>query len=150
LSHGWLVVLLVALCGWAVALVVGTLVIRKRFGELGRLGAWPRIRTLVPTVDLIGAWCGTVAAIALLVGRQGGFRLPWAGALLLVAMMVAAGLYHRAVLVPSLEAAWKRLEHGAPDPKFEQDWAFLWRMSAWTHLASLVGVIGAIGCSVFA
>ena len=134
MSAGWLIVLLVALGTWAAALVAGFF-LRHR---------------AAPAVDLIGAWCGTVAAVALLLGRVGGFRFAWAAALLLVAMMVAAGLYDRAVVMPSLEAARKRLEHGANDPKFERDRAFLRRMSVTIHAASLAGVIGAAACGVFA
>ena len=114
MSTGWLVVLLAALGVWAAALVAGFFLDRRS----------------TPAVDLVGAWCGTVAAVALLLGRAGGFRVAWAGALLLVAMMVAAGLYDRAVVMPSLDAAHKRMEHGANDPRFERDRAFLRRMSS--------------------
>jgi hypothetical protein len=138
LSTGWLVVLLFALGIWGAALVTGFF--------LSRRGSW----SAAPAVDLIGAWCGTVAAVALLLGRAGGFRFAWAGALLLVAMMVAAGLYDRAVVMPSLEAAHKRLEHGGNDPKFERDRAFLRRLSATIHVASLLGVIGAAACGILA
>ena len=138
MSSGWLAILLAALGVWAAALVAGFF--------LSRRGAW----SAAPAVDLTGAWCGTVAAVALLLGRTGGFRIAWAGALLLVAMMVAAGLYDRAVVMPSLEAAHKRLEHDAGNPKFERDRRFLRRMSATIHAASLLGVIGAAACGVFA
>ena len=93
-----------------------------------------------------GHRCDLEAGMAKLLGA----RVAWAAALLLVALMVAAGLYDRAVLMPSLEAAFKRSEHGAADPKFERDRAFLWRMSAWTHALTFVGVLAAAACIVFA
>ncbi len=86
-----------------------------------------RAHRLAPKVDLAGTWAGTIAAAALLFGRV-GYGLAWALALLLVCLMVAIGLYDRAVLLPSLEAAVRRADH---DAKWEEEWRFLRRMAAW-------------------
>ena len=55
--------------------------------------------------------------------------------------MIALALYHRAVLIPSLDAAFKRLGAGDEDPKWGRDWRFLWRMSLCLRLSILLGSI---------
>lgn len=126
-----------ALGAWIVALAVGIGGIAWLARRRGREGAWPAIHTLAPTVDLVGTWAGGIAAAALLLGRV-GYGWPWAAALGLVAMMVTASLYDRAVLLPSLDAAWRRL--GAPSDeadKWERDWRFLWRLAGLARAATL-------------
>ena len=55
-------------------------------------------------------------AVALFLGRK-DYGLPWAAALFLVALMVFVSLYDRAVLVPMLDSAFKRLGAGAEAEK---------------------------------
>ena len=112
---------------WIGALLTGAIAMHLAFKRLGRDEGWPIVRLAAPLTDLIGMWTGTLAAAFLILGRT-GYSFRWAAALLLVALMVTAGLYDRAVLVPSLDAAWKRLGHG---DEWEDEWRFLMRMAVW-------------------
>jgi hypothetical protein len=139
--------LVVCLVGaWAGALavaVLGTpLLVRRR----GRDAAWPALRILLALVDVLGTWAAALAAGALFAGRV-GFSAAWAGAMGLVALMATASLYDRAVLLPSLDAAHRRLDAGAA---WEDDWRFLWRMAAWGRAATLVLAGGAAACTLLA
>jgi len=127
---------------WIGALVLGTLAIRFWMRRLGRERTWDALQLFAPLLDLTGTWAGALAAIALWFGRV-GFGGCWAGALGLVALMVTASLYDRAVLMPSLEAAHKRLG-AAGDEKWERDWAFLWRMAGGARLATLLMGVSAL------
>lgn len=145
MNEPWRTVLVFALGLWVGALAVGILATAILFRRLGRDAAWPSYRQLAPLVDLVGTWAGTIAAAALLLGRQ-GYGFFWAAALLLVALMVTACLYDRAVLMPSLDAAWKRLAAGTEAAKWREDWAFLWRMAGWARAGTLVAGTAALGC----
>jgi hypothetical protein len=101
------------------------------------------VRTLLPLADLVGTWAGALAAVALFWGRV-GFGAAWASALGLVALMATASLYDRAVLLPSLDAAFKRL---GPDARWEDEWRFLWRMGAWGRGLTLAMAAGAAACA---
>ena len=149
MSPGWSFVLLAALAVWAGALLFGILALHLLSRRLGRARSWPAMMLIAPLLDLMGTWLGATAAVALLLGRK-GFGFAWAGALVLVALMVTASLYDRAVIMPSLDAAFRRLGHGADEERFERDWRFLRRMATWGRAATLVGAAGAIACSVFA
>jgi len=108
---------LVLVCAWTGALLVGVVALDL-----------PKRRILALSLDLFGTWMGALAALALLVGRK-GFTAAWAGALGCVALMVTASLYDRAVLMPSLEAALRRLEAGEERERWERDRSFLARMA---------------------
>ena len=138
------ILFLSALGVWIVALALGIGGIAWLVRRRGRDAAWPAIHTLAPLVDLLGTWAGVVASAALLLGRV-GYGWPWAAALGLVALMVTASLYDRAVLLPSLDAARKRLQ-AAPgeSDKWERDWRFLWRMAGIARAATLAMAVGAL------
>ena len=131
---------LVAMGVWMGTLLIGALAIRLAFVRLGRDKGWPIVRFAAPLTDLIGMWTGTLAAAFLIFGRT-GYSFRWAAALLLVALMVTAGLYDRAVLVPSLDAAWKRLGHGT---EWEDEWRFLMRMAVWGRGLTIGAGVGAL------
>lgn len=135
-----------ALGVWIAALVVGIVGIAWLARRRGREAAWPAIFTLAPLVDLVGTWAGALAVGALLLGRI-GYGWPWATALGLVALMVTASLYDRAVLLPSLDAAWKRRQAAASEAdKWERDWRFMWRMAGVARAATLAMGVGALVC----
>jgi hypothetical protein len=131
---------------WAGAVALAILRVRVLVRRRGRGAAWPAVRTLLPLADLVGTWAGALAAAALLWGRV-GFGAAWAAALGLVALMATASLYDRAVLLPSLDAAFKRLP---ADPRWEDEWRFLWRMGAWGRGVTLAMAVGAAACACVA
>lgn len=133
---------------WGGALAVAMAGVPALVRRLGPDGAWPAVRTLMPLVDLVGTWAGALAAVALLWGRV-GFGAGWATALGLVALMATASLYDRAVLLPSLDAAWKRLR-ADPDPRWEREWRFLWRMAGAGRALTLLMALGAAACALLA
>jgi len=129
---------------WVGALLhaaLGATLLERR---LGRAQAWRASSATFPLVDLLGAWAGAIAAVAVVLGRS-GFSLPFAAILTMLALMFALSLYDRAVLVPYLDAADKRLEHGADREKWESDWKFLSRLATLLRLATL-----AMGAAVVA
>ena len=136
LTEPFRVLFLLTLGAWIGVLSLSVLGIALLTRRLGRDDAWPALRTLAPLGDLVGTWAGVIAAAALFLGRR-GYGFSWAAALFLVALMVTASLYDRAVLMPSLDAAWKRLRAGTDEAKWEADWRFLWRMADWTRVATL-------------
>ncbi len=123
----WLTLFLIAVGAWLGALVVGNIAVRALSRSLGREASWPALHKLFAIIDLFGTWCGVLAGVGLWMGRV-GYGLPWASAVGIVALMVTAGLYDRAVLLPSLDAAFKRLKAGE---EWARDWQFLSRMAAW-------------------
>ncbi len=132
---------------WMGGLVLGKLAVRFWMQRLGRTRAWEPLQIFAPLLDLFGTWAGTLGCVALALGRQ-GFSLAWAGALGILAVMITATLYDRAVLMPSLDAALRRLaateEADAADgtEKWERDWAFLWRMAVLGRWLTLIlGVV---------
>lgn len=126
----------VAAGAWVGALLYVSAAVPLLVRRLGRAEAWRALALLLPLVDLVGAWAGGVAALALFLGRS-GFDLRFAASTSLLAVMFALSLYDRAVLVPFLDAADKRLAHGADRERFEADWRFLWRLQAALRLGSL-------------
>jgi len=123
---------------WAVILLVGMVAIRRR-GMEGSLSL------LIPGLDLAGMWIGTIAVLLLAFGRL-GFQAMWAGALFSCAFGITAGLYDRAVLVPSLRAAQKRRRADPDNPKWAEEWSFLARLGGGTRVVTLLCVIAAIAC----
>jgi len=148
-NQPWLGCFLFAVGAWAGALALGILVIRHLVRRHGRSDAWPLVMTVAPLVDLAGTWAGAFAAAALFLGRR-GFGWPWATALALVALMVTASLYDRAVLMPSLDAAHKRLAAGGDVAKWEGEGRFLWRMAAWGRAGTLAAGAAAAACGLLA
>lgn len=138
----WSLLFLAAVAAWAGAVVLGLLALAILFRRLGRDDAWPSARVLMPLVDLVGTWAGAIAMAALVAGRR-GFGFPWAAATTLVALMITLSLYDRAVLMPSLDAAWRRLPHGAGEDRWEGDWSFLYRLSLGMRWSTLAAGIGA-------
>ena len=143
LTEPFRAIFVLSLGAWIGVLSLSILGISLLTRRLGRDDSWPAIRNLAPLADLAGTWAGALAAIALFFGRR-GYSFSWAAALFLVAIMVTASLYDRAVLLPSLDAAWKRLRAGADAEKWEADWRFLWRMAAWARAATLAMGAGAL------
>ena len=114
-------------------------VLRRRLGETEM---WDVSRTLLPLLDLFGTWAGTLAAFALWLGKEPGISAPWAVSMGLLAVMVTFALYHRAVLVPSLDSAFKRLGEGDKEARWREEWGFLERMSLCLRYGTLLaGVV---------
>ena len=130
---------------WAGVLELATLVVPLLVRRLGREKAWPALHAVLALADLQGMWAGALGVIVLFVGRT-GYGLAWAAAMGLVALMVTASLYDRAVLLPSLDASFKRLAAG-PDPRWESEWRFLWRMAAWGRWLTFLMAWGAVACA---
>lgn len=126
--------LLVALGAWNGALALGLLALPLLRRRLGREGAWPATRLLAPLLDLLGTWAGALALCALVAGRR-GFSASWAASVALVALMVTLSLYDRAVLMPSFEAAFRRL---GVDARWESDFDFLDRLATGMRAATLL------------
>ena len=145
MSSGWQAIFLVAASGWAGALAfcIGGLSLMVR--RMGIDRAWPAVRVWAPWLDLFGTWCGTLAILALALGRR-GFGVPWAGAMLACALGVTAGLYGRAVLMPSLDAAFKRWRHEPENPLWLEEWTFLWKLATGARACSLLFATAAIAC----
>lgn len=133
---------------WAGAVAIACLAVPLLVRRLGRDASWPALHPLLALADVHGAWAGAASAIVLLVGRT-GYGVAWAVAMGLVALMVTASLYDRAVLLPSLDAATKR-RAADPDPRWESEWRFLWRMAAWGRWLTLLMAWGAAVCAVVA
>ena len=123
MNEPWHTVLRVALVAWAGALAVGIPWLLKR----------PN-RVRAAAFDLVGAWAGALAAGALAIGRA-GFLAGWAALLTMIALMVTASLYDRAVIMPSLEAARARTQ---VHDKWARDERYLWRMSHGTRILTLL------------
>ena len=138
MSTGFAIAVLVVASLWVVAVAAGMVAIHRR-------GLERSLSSLAPGVDLAGTWFGA-ASIGLLAYGRLGFTMLWAGAMFACAMGVTAGLYDRAVLVPSLRAALKRLRADPDNPKWASDWAFLARLGAGTRFATLVCAAAAIAC----
>ena len=136
LAHAAFVVVMGA---WAAALLAGVL----SFRGAGVQDARRTVRRRAPLLDLAGTWLGAIAAVVLVFGRV-GYTFGWATALGLDALMVTAALYDRAVLLPSLASALRRIAAGSEPERWESDFRFLWRMSAWTRAAMLAMALTAI------
>lgn len=130
---------------WAGVVDLAALAVPLFVRRLGREGAWPAVHPLLALADVLGVWAGALAAIALFLGRA-GYGWAWALAMGLIALMVTVSLYDRAVLLPSLDASMKRLA-ADPDPKWESEWRFLWRMAAWGRWLTFVLAWGAVACA---
>lgn len=142
MSEPWRTIFMLAVGGWLGALAFGILSLRRLLRRRPLDVAWPAARVIIPVIDLIGVWVGSAAVLALWLGRR-GYTLAWALAMGLLAVMLAASLYDRAVLMPSMDAAYKRLGHG----DWEADWRFLWRMSG--VIRALTAAM-AVGCLMVA
>ncbi len=129
MSQPWAGVFLGVSFVWIGVILTGMFALRALLRRAGRAQAWPAVHKLIPWVDLVGTWLGTVGVIALGMGRQ-GYPFEWAACMGLFAVMITVSLYDRAVLMPSLDAAFKRTGGGDDPDKWEQNWRFLWRMSA--------------------
>ncbi|MCK6458930.1 MAG: hypothetical protein L6Q95_03450, partial [Planctomycetes bacterium] len=116
--------------------------------RLGRERAWTALHPMLALSDVVGVWAGALGAVALFVGRT-GFGWAWATAMGFVALMATVSLYDRAVLLPSLDAATKRLA-ADPDPRWESEWRFLWRMAAWGRWLTFSMAWGAALCALSA
>ena len=119
MSHTWAIVFLAVAGAWAGALILGMLALRMVRSDS---------EVLAPLVDLFGTWAGASAILALAFGRI-GFGALWAGAVFACALGVTAGLYDRAVLIPSLDAAARRRAAEPAQPKWTAEWQFLQRMA---------------------
>ncbi len=133
---------------WAGVLDVAALGVPLLVRRLGREAAWPAVHPLLALSDLLGTYAGALGAVILILGRT-DFGVAWATALGLVALMATASLYDRAVLLPSLDAATKRLAADA-DPRWESEWRFLWRMAAWGRWLTFLMSWGAVLCAFLA
>lgn len=133
------VAFVVAMGAWAAALLAGVLAFRGQ----GVQDARRVVRRGAPVLDLAGTWLGAIAALILVLGRV-GYTFGWAAALGLDALMVTAALYDRAVLLPSLASALRRIGVGTDAERWESDFRFLWRMQAWTRAAMLAMALTAI------
>jgi hypothetical protein len=142
--------LLFAACvgAWGGVVGLASLAVPLLVRRLGRERAWPALHPLLALADVVGMWAGALGAVALFVGRA-GFGWAWATAMGLIALMATASLYDRAVLLPSLDAATKRLAADA-DPKWEGEWRFLWRMAAWGRWLTFAMAWGAVLCAFLA
>ena len=132
----WAILFLAVAGGWAGALVLGMLAMRLLRHD---------IFVLAPLVDLFGTWAGAIGIGLLAVGRV-GYSWQWALAVFVCALGVTAGLYDRAVLMPSLQAARKRVEAEPQEPKWASEWRFLWRMAGWSRAVTLLSILAAIAC----
>jgi hypothetical protein len=132
---------------WVGIVELASLAVPLLVRRLGREAAWPALHPLLALADLQGMWVGAVGAAVLFLGRT-GYGIAWAVAMGLLALMVTASLYDRAVLLPSLDAATKRLAADG-DPRWESEWRFLWRMAAWGRWLTFLMAWGAVIC-VFA
>ncbi len=125
--------------GASIFVAVALPLLRRRLGESA---AWNVSRTLLPLLDLFGTWAGTLAALALWLGKEPGINAPWAVSMGLLAVMVTFALYHRAVVVPSLDSAFRRLGEGDKQAQWREDWSFLERMSLCLRYGTLLaGVV---------
>jgi len=144
-SAVWQSLFLVAAGAWAGGAAFGIGGISLMLRRLGIDRAWPAIRVWAPWLDLFGTWAGALSIVALAMGRR-GFSPFWAGAMLCCALGVTAGLYGRAVLMPSLDAAFKRWRHEPDKADRQAEWMFLWRLATGTRALTLLLALGAIAC----
>ena len=133
--------LFVAVAGLLTGLLLYSLIASRR----GR-DRWTHLRVLLPVVDLVGTWLGAAGVVALFLGRV-AYTVHWAVAMGLFAMMIAVTLYQRAVLLPSLESAYKRMQAGE---EWEADWRFLWRMGVIGRAFTAASVLAALVCGLLA
>ena len=130
--------------GWVGAslfVILAVPLLRRRLGEAA---AWDVSRTLLPLLDLFGTWAGTLAALSLWLGKEPGINAPWAVSMGLLAVMVTFALYHRAVLVPSLDSAFRRLGEGDEQAQWREEWSFLERMSLCLRYGTLLAGVATI------
>lgn len=127
---------LVVMGAWLGVVVLGMLALRL---------LPDRAPVLAPLVDLCGTWAGSLGILALAFGRV-GYTGAWAGALFACAIGITAGLYDRAVLMPSLAAARKRADAEPGEAKWAADWRFLWRLAHGTRIVTLLCALAAIAC----
>ncbi len=127
---------------WVAAVVVCA-VLLYRIIRRPRDEAWAAGRVLLPVLDLIGVWVGSAAVLLLFLGRS-GYDFAWAASVFLVALMIFFTLYDRAVLVPYMERAIKRLGQGELAGSWRADWSFLVRLSAACHVGVLVSGIAVL------
>jgi len=123
----WGSVFLVAAGAWVGVLGFGIGGIALLVRRTGIERSWSALRVWAPWLDLFGTWTGAVAIGALALGRR-GIGAQWAIAMICCALGITAGLYGRAVLMPSLDAA------------------FLWRMATGARVLALVLTLAAIAC----
>ncbi|MHC4932061.1 MAG: DUF4149 domain-containing protein [Planctomycetota bacterium] len=143
MSDPWRTLFIAALGAWMGILVACAMALRLLRSRLSPAETWAVERQLLPLTDLLGTWLGGLAILALAMGRE-GFRIEWAAAVLLLALMVTASLYDRAVLMPSLEAARRRIDHGEDAGRWQGEWRFLVRMATWGRAATLVAGLAAL------
>ncbi|MHC4340872.1 MAG: DUF4149 domain-containing protein [Planctomycetota bacterium] len=143
MSDPWRIVFVAVLGAWIGILVACVLALRLLRHRLPPAESWAVARQLIPLTDLLGTWLGGLAILALAVGRE-GFSIEWAAAILLLALMITASLYDRAVLMPSLEAARRRIDHGEEVERWQGEWRFLLRMATWGRAATLAAGLVAL------
>ncbi len=130
---------------WAGVVGLAALAVPLLVRRLGRECAWTAIHPMLALADVLGVWAGALGAVVLFLGRT-GYGWAWATAMGLVALMATVSLYDRAVLLPSLDAATKRVL-ADPDPRWESEWRFLWRMAAWGRWLTFGMAWGAALCA---
>ncbi|MGH7162494.1 MAG: hypothetical protein ACREID_03335 [Planctomycetota bacterium] len=135
-------VYLAALGAWVVALLAAIVAFPLRARRRGRDAAWPGYIVLAPLLDLFGTWAGSAATLALIFGRR-GFPFAWAASMTLVVLMITLSLYDRAVLMPSLRAAWKRLD-GGTWRRWEEEWSFLYRLATILRCGACAAGVAAV------
>jgi len=135
-NPAWAIVFLALMGAWVGALAFGMFALRLLRHDAP---------VLAPLLDLFGTWFGASGALSLAFGRV-GFGGLWATALFACVLGITAGLYDRAVLMPSLEAAHKRRKAEPSEPKWATEWQFLWRLAHGTRLVTLACALAAIAC----
>jgi len=141
----WGSVFLVAAGAWVGVLGFGIGGIALLVRRTGIERSWSALRVWAPWLDLFGTWTGAVAIGALALGRR-GIGAQWAIAMICCALGITAGLYGRAVLMPSLDAAFKRMRAAPDDARWAEEWGFLWRMATGARVLALVLTLAAIAC----
>jgi len=128
---------------WVGTLLFALLAPRLLERRAGRAEAWRAAHVLLPLADVIGAWAAAVAGAALFFGRR-AIGLPWAACMTLLALMFALALYDRAVLVPYLDRADKRLGAGERAAKWDEDWRALARLATGLRAGTLAMGVAAV------
>ena len=136
MTQFWAILFLAVAGSWVGALLFGMFALRLLRHDM---------HVLAPLVDLFGTWVGAAGIVLLAMGRV-GYSWEWATAVFACALGITAGLYDRAVLMPSLLAAHKRVEAEPDEPKWAEEWQFLWRMAGWSRVVTLLCVLVAIAC----
>ncbi len=121
---------------WVGVLVFCLVALRIWERRAGRAEAWRAAHLLLPLADVIGVWAGATAGAALFFGRR-GIGFAWAACMTLLALMFSLALYDRAVLVPYLDRADRRLAHGEAAQKWDEDWRSLSRLATGLRLGTL-------------